>query len=395
MTFNVALRCTSRDDRAGRVVWVSDRAILVADIQNPSGFSSADFQAFGAAFDTLVYPVATRHFGEPSDIDGNGRTVIFFTRAVNQLNEAGSGTFTAGLFWAGDLFPATATQRLEACPAGNHGEMFYMAVPDAAGAVGPQVSVQWLRDRVVQVMAHEYQHLLNAARRLHVNSAPVFERTWLNEGLSHIAEELVFFEASGLPRGGSITNGLLQSTPGAALAYYLYMNTNHHNMSRYLANPQVASLWGADGFSTRGATWSFLRYAADRTGAGDEAIFLALLNSASAGIENLDQALGGAALVWMQDWAVALFAGDYVAGIDPAFTQPSWNFRDIHRIPGGGYPLVPISLASGETTSVHLLPGGSAYLLFGVEANGTAAIHLEAGGTAPPRSLRGAFLRVR
>jgi len=73
----------------GRVVAKSARAIVVADTGNPAGgFTDADYRGIAATFDTLVYPVDVRHFGEPTDLDNNGRSIIFYTRAVNELTPA-------------------------------------------------------------------------------------------------------------------------------------------------------------------------------------------------------------------------------------------------------------------------------------------------------------------
>jgi hypothetical protein len=395
MELNVALSCSDRDVHRARVMAVTDRAVIVAEEALADRLPAAQYVAFGAAFDTLVHPVATRHFGESTDIDGNGRIIVFFTSMVNGLNPAGSNGVTTGVFWAGDLFPATATSRLQACPAGNQAEVFYLAVPDPMGTLGPPIAAAWLAERAVRVMAHEYQHLLNAARRLYVNEAPGFEQIWLNEGLSHVAEELLFFEATGLPRGANLTWSRIESTPGASLAYDRYMAGNRMNLGRFLERPDTTSPMGRDGLATRGAIWSFLRYAADRRGQGDEAFFFQLANATRAGLDNLDQAVGGAALEWMLDWAIALYADGLVPELDPRHTHPSWNLRDIHRIPGGGYPLGPASLGPLTPVDLALVPGGAGYLAFGVDAGDRAAIHVESAGATPPSTLRGSFLRLR
>jgi hypothetical protein len=396
MELNVALSCSTHRTRTGRVMRVSQRAVLLADVGNPgNGFTAADYAHFAASFDTLIHPVATRHFGPPSDIDGNDRILIFFTRAVNELTASGSTTITAGVFWSGDLFPVVATPRLESCPASNQAEIFYMAVPDATGSVGPEIKLDWLRPRAIQIMGHEYQHLLNSARRLHVNESRVFEQTWLNEGLSHIAEELLFFEASGLRPGSNIGSATLDATPGARWAYERYMASNDHNLRQYLQRLFSSSPMGADNLGTRGGAWSFLRYAADRAGAGDESMFFRLVNSTTAGLDNLDAVLGVSSLVWMHDWALALYADDHVPGVDPRHTLPSWDFRDIHASRGQGYPLSPIALREGSHHRENLQPGGAALLGFGIEPGGRAVIHVEADGATPPRSLRGSFLRIR
>ena len=54
------------------------------------------------------------------------------------------------------------------------------------------------------VIAHEFQHLINAGRRMYVNNALDFEDTWLDEGLAHVAEELLFYREAGLRPKGNI-----------------------------------------------------------------------------------------------------------------------------------------------------------------------------------------------
>jgi hypothetical protein len=67
---------------------------VVADTLNPAGgFTSEEYRDFGTRFDQLVYPLAVQTFGEPSDLDGNQRVIIFFTRAVNDLTRPGDGFY--------------------------------------------------------------------------------------------------------------------------------------------------------------------------------------------------------------------------------------------------------------------------------------------------------------
>src|SRR4051812_40816564 len=99
MQLNVAEGCnnTTPRFRTGRVAAISNRAIVVADTGNPSGgYTDADYQSFGVTFDTLIAGVDEAAFGAPSDIDANGRVIIFYTRAVNELTPAGSTAITEG-----------------------------------------------------------------------------------------------------------------------------------------------------------------------------------------------------------------------------------------------------------------------------------------------------------
>ncbi len=393
--YNVAISCSQENIRTGRVGYVSQHAIVVADTGNPAAFSPADLASIAATFDTLVYPVDTESFGESTDIDGNGRAIIFFTRAVNQLNAHHSGSITVGFFWSGDLFPAAATSRLEACAGGNRAEMFYMIAPDPAGAYGPSIKTEEVLRRSVGIIAHEYQHLINAGRRLYVNEAPVFEEPWLNEGLSHTAEELVFYRVTGLHPGADLTAADLRAIPGAIDAFNRFAAPDFDLLHSYLEDPDTTSLMGVPGLSTRGAVWSFLRYAADRSGRSDPAFFHDVVNSTTSGLDNLSAVLGASALSWMQDWTVAVFADNAVPGVDARFTQPSWNYRDIFENSSlGEFPLQTRTLPAQGTRSFSLLPGGAAFPLFQTGAGTQATLHVESDGGAPPSILRGSFLRV-
>ena len=400
--FNVAISCSATDLRTGRVMFVSDHAVVYADTANPATLTSQDYAFFGATFDTLVYPVETTHFGPPTDIDANGRSILFFTRAVNELNPAGSEQVTIGFFWSGDLFPETETQRLEACPAANQSEMFYLIAPDPQGEVGVEFSLEDVRDLAIPLIGHEFQHLINASRRLFVNQATTFEAPWLNEGLSHTAEELLYLEVSGLRSGTNLTldSVLTAIAPGdSARAFFnRYMGANMNNFAKFLSRPDTASLMGPpNSLSTRGASWNFLRYAADRSGVSDTTFFSDVVNGTDAGIANLDAVLGsGRTLDWMRDWSVSVFADDNVPGIESRFTLTTWNLRSVYAGTNlGEYPLRVESLTGDGTSSLDLRAGGTAFNRFGVPADKVGVLHVEADGGAPPSVLRGSFLRVQ
>lgn len=392
--YNTGTSCSVADPRTGRVEYVSEHAIVVADIENPAGLTAADYRHFALTFDTLVHPVDVAHFGEPTDVDGNDRAILFYTRAVNELSGPSSSVYTAGFFWSGDLFPEEDTPRASACPAANQAEIFYMLAADPTGVAGPPFSAEFIRQTTVGVLAHEYQHLINAGRRLWVNEASEFEETWLNEGLSHAAEELVFYAASGLTPGANLDFGILSSTPGAVAAFNAYMSGNLTNYGDYLQRPDTASLMGIDVLPTRGAAWNFLRYAADRSGLGDEAFFQAIVNGRIGGLENLREALDIDPLEWMQDWTVSVFADDEVP-TQPRFLQPSWNLRSLFGASTlGRFPLAVLPLEDGTGREIRLRPGGAAFPRFGVPGH-EGVLDVEAAGGAPPARLRGSFLRIR
>lgn len=391
---NISATCQSADVRTGRVEAVSATAIIVADVDNPpGGFEADDWAFFAAAFDTLVHPVVTTNFGEPTDIDENGRVIVFYTRAVNELTEPGSGFFVGGFFWSGDLFPQSE------CAGSNAAEIFYMMVPDPERAPSePAFETDFVRRSTLGTVGHEYQHLINAGRRIYLTGATSLEEVWLNEGLSHVAEEVLYYAASGLgPRRNLGLEDITASTR-ALDAFRAFGIANFGRFLSYLEDPSEESLMGEDNLPTRGAAWAFLRYAADRDPRPDPELFRALVDGPATGVRNLNAALGEDAIDWMQDWTVSVYTDDAPGlEVEPIFEQPSWNFRSIMPALAGtdDYPLAVITPAPGAATEAELLPGGAAFVRFGIRGGGRAFLATTSSGAVPPERLRVSIVRIR
>ena len=192
--------CSNRQNAVGRVAAVTKSAIVVADTSSPAGgFTDADYLSFATTFDTLIFPLDTANFGAPFDMDSNGRIVMFFTPAVNKLTPKGAKYFIGGFFFSRDLFPITKTAQVPfACAGSNEGEMFYLPVVDPSKTINEQFAVKaTVQTQTVGTLIHEFQHLINASRRIYITDATDFEDVWLNEGLSHTAEELLYQRISG------------------------------------------------------------------------------------------------------------------------------------------------------------------------------------------------------
>lgn len=259
--------CQNITLRTGRVEAETQHLTIVADVSNPAnGFTAADYQAFASTFESLVWPVLTENFGVPADIDGGGRVVAFFTRAVNELTPAGSTSFVGGFFFARDLFPKVAAGRFQGCAGSNEAEMFYILAPDPTGSLGLAHSTAFVRNLAVGVIGHELQHLINSSRRLFINTTAEWpEKVFMEEGLSHIAEELLFYEASGVPPKSNVSAATIQSASSITAAANAYATSNLGRFSRYLKDPSDQSPYANnDVLETRGAAWSWLRYLADR-----------------------------------------------------------------------------------------------------------------------------------
>ncbi|MCA0375802.1 MAG: Ig-like domain-containing protein [Gemmatimonadetes bacterium] len=409
---NASVACSSPDTRSGRVAAVSARAMVVADVNNPAGgYTDADYQSVLATFDTLVFPMDTTAFGAPSNISSYGRVILFFTKAVNELTPR-NATFTiGGFFFARDLYPKKAANGLAACAGSNENEMFYLLVPDPNGEVNGN---RRTKDEVtlgnITSIAHELQHLINSSRRLYVNTgAEQTEVTWLDEGLAHIAEELLYFRVAGFGDRQNLVLADVAQNATRQSQFNTYASSNFFRFQRFLTATEGNSPYAPnDSLATRGATWNFLRYAAARQGAGNEAAFFrALVNSRTSGLANLQSVLSGGTFGdYLADWSVALIADDHIpattAALDPRYTNPAWSFRSIYpglrigsNVPLGVYPISARLLNSNVPQRLALAGGTSSYIRFAIPAGRTALITLGANGALPPSTVRYSFVRVR
>jgi hypothetical protein len=405
MTYNTNPNdyCTNPDYRTGKVVAITNKAIIVADTANPAGgFTDAEYQSIGVTFDTLVDPVDRAAFGDPTDIDGNGHVILFFTRAVNEMTSAGSSGVVLGFFYSRDLLPKTVSST-ETCPGSNVGEMMYLIVPDTGGVVnGNKRTKVQVVTAANGTVAHEYQHMINAGRRYYVNGVGAnWEERWLDEGLAHTAEELNFWKASGLaPR--SNLDASIYNDPKALAAFGTFDANNHARYKLYLGRTEQQAPIGFDDLDddlqTRGAIWSFLRFAADHLPAGTENSFwFKLVNSKTSGVDNLTNALGTTPYSLMRDWAISMYVDDNAANVDPRFQQPSWNMRS--ALTNGGtslaYPLSTRTLRDNTSQSVLLTGYGVGFLRFSIPAGQDALLTVTTGGQPVPSTVQLAVVRVR
>ncbi len=398
---NATSACTNPKMRTGRVAAISARAIVVTDTANPPhGFTDSDLQSFATIFDTLVYSVDTQNFGEPTDIDSNQRSILFFTRAVNELTPPNQNSYVGGFFFSRDLFPKTATGGVDACTASNVAEMFYLLVPDPDGVVNQNVrSTDFVRIVTAGVLAHEFQHLINASRHLYVTASSVFEDTFLDEGLAHIAEELAFYRASGLGPNQNITAATIQSTQRISDAFDTYGSANIRRFREFLINPLTNSPYADNSnITTRGAIWSFLRYSADRRGGLEGSAWFQLANppSGTHGIPNLTRVFGPDLSSQVRDWAIANYADDFIPAVAVVTTHPSWDFRStVAFVTQGNFPLATQQMDIVGITSVGISDGASAYLRFGVGPGAIGGGRITARGAPVPSGFSLSIIRTK
>ncbi|MFO7262369.1 MAG: IPT/TIG domain-containing protein [bacterium] len=354
-------RVINKDDGFTRVtaevMHVSGRAVFYQDVRAPAGgFTATDFAALGRLFDDPIYEAVVSTFGEPSDVDGDGRITILFTPVVNEMTPRGSNGFIAGFFYGLDL----TTE-----PNSNRAEIFYSLVPDPNGDFGDRRATSDVLRVVPPVLAHEFQHMIHFNQRFLLRRVGT-EVQWLSEALAHSAEDIV---AAALRERGQESDADVFSIP------------NLQRASRFLADPGGASLIGDDppgSLEERGAQWLFLKYVSGHYGGAD--LLRTLTQTTRSGVDNVTAATGRSWSSLLADWSVALWAhsAPELQGVtlEPRFTYANVDLRQEFQRFGASYPLEPVPLLMQDFVASDTLPAASMdYLL------------LVAPGSAPPLNL--------
>jgi hypothetical protein len=128
--------------------------------EDAKNISVSSARTVAEKFDKSIYPRITSHFGYPSDMDQNGRVIIFLL----DIDEDTTYGYTAGYFNPNDFLNTIQS---------NRGEMLYINYK-----YGNNLNLY-------PTMAHELQHLINRSK--HPNKSMDL---WIDEGLSSAAEYL-------------------------------------------------------------------------------------------------------------------------------------------------------------------------------------------------------------
>ncbi|MBI4237365.1 MAG: hypothetical protein HY696_02955 [Deltaproteobacteria bacterium] len=244
----------------GEVRCVGDNVVFFVDTavsRRSAALTDADIETLCRRFDRQLEKEVGL-FGAPSDINDDGKVSVFLTPQVNRLGASGGGIIT-GFFFANDLLA-----RAERNPVSNEQEIIYLLVPDPDGDYGVPIGRDLaLQNLIPAVLVHELQHAINYNQHvLAGEGAP--EESWLNEGLSHLAEDLL---------------GMGMENPSR---YALYLE-------RTAGNPIVTPT--SPGLVARGGIFLFLRYLYEQVGNRQEFVW-ELLHGSESGVANLEAAVG-------------------------------------------------------------------------------------------------------
>ncbi len=199
-------------------------------VDNNATVSETDLDGMLKAFDETIYQRDVALFGNgplksgeatlTSDRNADGLVWIVITSTVSEEKKA------VGFFVATDFTDDAMS---------NKADILYMSPPETAGQLTP----------VLTTMAHEFQHLLGYATKVYKpaangGSAGPLETVWLDEGLSHLAEDACGY-------GGENTTLLSQES--------------------FTAFNETAMITGTDSLAMRGVVLTFLRHVFEKKGA--------------------------------------------------------------------------------------------------------------------------------
>ena len=259
-----------------------------------------------------------------------------------------------------------------------------------------------LQTDAVGTLAHEMQHLINDSRRIYINNADDYEQVWLDEGLSHLAQELLYYKVSGFTPKSDLNLSTVASTQVKVDAINAYQVDNLGNFMDYLAAPETHSPVAMnDSLETRGSTWSLLRYALDQGANAPATYTRALVNSNLVGTANFNSAFGaafsGGIVTALRQMALASFLDNSGISTDTKYAYASWNFRSILPAITTSklFPLLTHPLTPTVPAAFTLRSGAAGYVRFGVIANATASINSASGSASVPATIELLLVRTK
>jgi hypothetical protein len=375
-TFKVcsSRECTSFIDAAATAKAVGQRVAIFVDNDAPAGgYTDPELIEVGNLFDDYLYPIDTVAFGRESDVDANGVVIVLLTHRVNELSPdcASTGSVVLGYFFGADLLAQSAAN-----PGSNQAEIFYGLVPDPLNT-SCDISAAFAKSRLPATFIHEFQHMISFNQHVLVRGG-TSEDTWLNEGLSHFAEEL---------GGRQIPN---TECPVSGSCVHDFIQGDMENAFEYLATPEDHFLI-EPGNSTaelaeRGANWLFVRWLADHfatdTLLGTD-LTRRLVATRLIGEANVEAQTSIGFDVLVPEWQMTNYLDDLpeYQQVSSRLRYKTWNFRGAADSLGQVYPLVPDVTSGPGYSHNSVLRAGSGRHVLVTQAGGASSVDLQL--TAP------------
>ncbi|MEP7325149.1 MAG: hypothetical protein ABI836_04300 [Gemmatimonadota bacterium] len=362
-------------------------AIFIDNTVPPNGLTQEDIDSLGSLFDGAspnIYEIDTTSFSRESDLDGNGVVIVLLTDQVNTISgTCPNGSIILGYFFGLDLISD---------PNSNHGEIFYGLVPNPTAAHCNITKAQVFR-LLPPVLAHEFQHMISFNQHVLIRGGPS-EVTWLNEGMSHFAEEVAGRALSDTRCPGFATC-LRQFTDEGDLSNgFFYLKTPE---DFFLVSP--GSSFGR--LEERGASWLFVRWLADHF-AGDTLLGTSLTRSLEmttlTGSGNVASVTGQPFKQLVGEWQLANYTESLAGftGTNGRLRYRTWDLAAAFAAASGGqpYPLVP-DVTTGTYSRLGTLRGGSGRHVLVSQAANAGPIDLQLKGDNKFATLVPTFAVVR
>ncbi|MBU1916794.1 hypothetical protein KKF63_01630 [bacterium] len=261
---------SSYDTITAELRYTTSHFEFYVDTRNEDAINDDDLEELADNFEVTQLQ---NLFGTESDVDSNGKFAVLFTQAVNELGASAGGIVT-GFFYAVDLFDDSQYS------VSNEMEVFYTLVPDEDGDHGTALTKSFCMSNIYPtVLPHEFQHMINFNQHYFLNSSSS-EESWLNEGLSHLAEDISSIDSTGYITETSIENP--------------------SRVSSYLSNVADTCFSCGSSLSQRGGTYLFLRYIYEQAEIGNLSnvhdgadLIDLLLDTDKTGLDNVATALYG------------------------------------------------------------------------------------------------------
>ena len=318
-------------------------AELYVDDEDAAHYDPAFVPSLAQSFESRVWPAVTGAFGQPTDVDGNGKLLVLFS---HELGAHQNGGWLIGYFGNADLLRARDDSADCSGGGSNHGEIVFLN--DVQNGIANGWPAADLGATIFPAtLAHELQHLLNLGHRCVQHSCDGPQETWINEALSKVAEDLAGY-------GWNAGQGRAEGAE--------YLGRSSGDLRGY--SGRSLTQWEGDPIGNYQGAHSFLRLFVDRFGAG------ALPAIAT---EPLDDALGRPLPRAMAEWATALLMSNE-QGAAWSFSGALWSpfherLRHLDTVPPG---------------TVTLRADGIAAVMSGAGGGGRAEVIVRSAESLPP-----------
>jgi hypothetical protein len=352
------------------------RGVWLEDVENEVKITTQHVQELSDQFDTYSYPTNVEYFGEPTDMDENGKVLILITKQL---------TFALGFVTSADW--AAQEPWPYGCINSNRAEITYLR---------PLSSSANMRRDFPVTAAHEMAHVIQVSREVTLGAPSM--AGWEAEGMARFAEEVV---------GHAVTGRSIGQNYGSSVAYENFFSSTQPawyvssftDVWRYFGSdpsgnqnagaPEQCTFVGSAGVcqstgAIYGRPWIFFRWVADQFGptypGGEAALMRQLTDGPLRGFAALENVTGTPIETLLAQWAATLYVDGRIPGPAARLTMPSWNLFSTfeqHALVTDGRRLVPYERAFGDfVDDVSVRAASSAYFRLSGEGRGATAIRI-------------------